>query len=61
MAIASAEISEILAKRYDAGFITDIEQEYAPPGLDESIVRFISAKKNEPQWLLDWRLEAGRR
>ena len=58
MAIASAEISEILAKRYDAGFITDIEQEYAPPGLDESIVRFISAKKNEPQWLLDWRLEA---
>lgn len=55
---ASAEIDEILKKRYDAGFVTDIEQEFAPPGLDESVVRFISAKKDEPEWLLNWRLEA---
>ena len=54
----NAAIHAALAKKYDAGFITDIEQEYAPPGLDESIVRFISAKKKEPQWLLDWRLAA---
>ncbi len=43
---------------YDAGFVTDIEMEYAPMGLSEDIVRFISAKKNEPQWLLEWRLKA---
>lgn len=58
MATASAEIDRFLKKNYSAGFVTDIEQEYAPPGLDESIVRFISAKKDEPQWLLDWRLES---
>ncbi len=45
-------------REYTAGFETDIEQEFAPPGLDESTVRFISAKKGEPQWLLDWRLKA---
>ena len=43
---------------YKYGFVTDIESEKAPIGLDESTVHFISAKKNEPQWLLDWRLEA---
>ncbi|MBU0799828.1 MAG: Fe-S cluster assembly protein SufB [Alphaproteobacteria bacterium] len=43
---------------YDAGFVTDIESDMAPKGLNEDIVRFISAKKNEPQWLLDWRLKA---
>jgi len=45
---------------YKYGFVTDIETESAPPGLDESTVRFISAKKGEPQWLLDWRLAAYR-
>jgi Fe-S cluster assembly protein SufB len=44
--------------KYDAGFETDIEMEYAPKGLNEDIVRLISKKKNEPQWLLDWRLKA---
>ena len=43
---------------YKYGFITDIEADEAPPGLDESTVRFISAKKNEPAWLLEWRLKA---
>jgi Fe-S cluster assembly protein SufB len=43
---------------YEWGFTTDIEQELAPKGLSEDTVRFISAKKNEPQWMLDWRLEA---
>ena len=44
--------------KYDAGFVTDIESDMAPKGLSEDIVRFISAKKNEPKWLLDWRLKA---
>ena len=45
-------------KAYSAGFVTDIESEKAPKGLSEDIVRFISAKKDEPQWLLEWRLKA---
>jgi Fe-S cluster assembly protein SufB len=44
--------------KYAHGFVTSIEQEFAPKGLDADTVRFISAKKNEPQWMLDWRLEA---
>ena len=60
MSTATEPIDEILSKGYDAGFITDIEQEYAPPGLNEEIVAFISKKKNEPEWLLDWRLKAYR-
>ena len=60
MATATQDIDEILEKRYDAGFVTEIEQEYAPKGLDEDIVRFISAKKQEPEWLLEWRLKAFR-
>ena len=46
---------------YKYGFVTDIDMELAPRGLNEDIVRFISAKKNEPDWLLDWRLKAYRR
>ncbi len=46
--------------KYEAGFETDVEMEYAPKGLNEDIVRLISQKKNEPQWLLDWRLKAFR-
>lgn len=45
---------------YKYGFITDIEVDKAPKGLDEGIVRFISAKKNEPEWMLEWRLKAYR-
>jgi len=54
-------ISEALINQdYKYGFVTEIEADTAPRGLDEDIVRFISAKKNEPTWLLDWRLKAYR-
>ena len=43
---------------YEHGFVSDIEQDYAPKGLTADTIRFISAKKEEPQWMLDWRLEA---
>ncbi len=43
---------------YEHGFVTDIAQDFAPRGLSEDIVRFISAKKQEPEWMLQWRLEA---
>lgn len=49
---------EDMAGKYDAGFITDIETEKAPKGLSEDTIRFISAKKNEPQWMLEKRLKA---
>ncbi len=45
---------------YKYGFVTDIEMDMAPKGLNEDIVRFISAKKNEPEWLLDYRLKSYR-
>ncbi|MCC7428563.1 MAG: Fe-S cluster assembly protein SufB, partial [Alphaproteobacteria bacterium] len=45
---------------YKWGFVTDIEMETAPKGLNEDIIRFISAKKKEPEWLLEWRLKAFR-
>src|SRR3954447_17520747 len=51
-------IERTVLSEYKYGFITDIEADEAPPGLSEDIVRFISAKKNEPQWMLDWRLKA---
>ena len=55
------EIQHDLEKReYDAGFVTDIDADTLPPGLDEDVIRHISAKKNEPEWLLEWRLEAYR-
>ena len=51
-----AKVAEL--ERYQHGFVTDIAQEFAPRGLSEATVRFISAKKNEPEWMLAWRLEA---
>src|ERR1700681_4602406 len=54
-------VRSIEVDQYKYVFVTDIESEKAPKGLSEETVRFISAKKNEPQWLLDWRLEAYRR
>src|SRR6476659_2101531 len=56
-----ARVREIDVDKYKYGFFTDIESVKAPKGLSEEVVRFISAKKNEPEWLLDWRLEAYRR
>lgn len=56
---ATADIQELVKKRvYSAGFITDIESDTVAPGLTEDTIGFISAKKQEPQWLLDWRLKA---
>ncbi|HEX8522137.1 MAG TPA: Fe-S cluster assembly protein SufB [Tepidisphaeraceae bacterium] len=60
MPTTDAEIEQLANREYKWGFITDIDSESAPPGLNEEIVRFISHKKNEPQWLLDWRLKAYR-
>src|SRR5438876_1326650 len=54
------KISTLAGEGYKYGFFTDIESEQAPPGLNEDTVRFISAKKKEPQWLLEWRLQAFR-
>jgi len=54
-------VRSLEADKYKYGFDSDIEQEFAPKGLNEDIVRFISAKKEEPDWLLEWRLEAYRR
>ena len=57
----STEVIEQLANtEYKYGFVTDIEQDIAPKGLNEDIVRLISAKKDEPEWLLEWRLRAYR-
>lgn len=50
-------IDDIANKEYEFGFTTDIEMDIAPAGLNEDIIRFISAKKNEPEWLLEWRLK----
>src|SRR3954468_22048553 len=47
-------------EQYKYGFVTDIETEKAPKGLNEDIIRFISAKKGEPAWMLEWRLKAYR-
>lgn len=53
----SSDIKNAVLNDYKYGFVTDIETDAAPKGLNEDIIRFISAKKNEPQWMLDWRLK----
>ncbi len=53
-------LEDLTSSDYKYGFVTDIEQEFAPKGLSEDIVRFISAKKEEPEWMLEWRLKAFR-
>ena len=60
MSSATETIEGFVKSEYKYGFITDIEAESAPPGLSEEIVRFISAKKNEPEFMLEWRLKAYR-
>lgn len=55
---SNEDIDQLIKKDYAAGFVTDIESETLPPGLDESVIRFISQKKGEPEWLLEWRLKA---
>ena len=60
MAIDSKQLGDLVAKKYQHGFVTDIEQDTVPPGLDEHVIRLISAKKNEPEFLTEWRLKAYR-
>ena len=60
MSAATTTIEEFAGREYEHGFITDIETDSVPPGLNEDIVRLISARKNEPVWMLDWRLKAYR-
>jgi len=55
------QVKQLDVDQYKYGFTTDLEVDKAPKGLNEEIVRFISAKKGEPQWMLDWRLDAYRR
>jgi Fe-S cluster assembly protein SufB len=54
----SEQVEHLIKKEYAAGFHTTIDSETLPPGLNEDVIRFISAKKNEPEWLLEWRLKA---
>jgi Fe-S cluster assembly protein SufB len=60
MTTATNTIEEFASKEYQYGFVTDIEAETVPKGLNEDVVRLISAKKGEPEWLLEWRLRAYR-
>src|ERR1043165_4931025 len=60
MSTSTETIERLVKQDYKYGFITDIEADAAPPGLSEDIVRFISKKKNEPEWMTEWRLKAYR-
>ena len=58
MSESDATIERLTREEYRYGFVTDIEQDTVAPGLSEEVVRLISAKKEEPEWLLEWRLKA---
>ena len=58
MSESNAAIEKIANREYAYGFVTDIEEDRIAPGLTEDVVRLISAKKEEPEWLLEWRLKA---
>ena len=60
MATNSQTLSDLVEKKYQYGFVTDIEQDLLPPGLDENVVRQISKKKGEPEFMTEWRLKAYR-
>ena len=60
MAADNSSLLELTNRDYKAGFVTDIESETLPPGLNEDVVRAISARKGEPEWLLEWRLKSYR-
>ena len=57
----SAVLQSLVNQPYKHGFVTDIESDVAPKGLNKDIIRLISAKKNEPEWLLTFRLDAYRK
>jgi Fe-S cluster assembly protein SufB len=56
--MSTPDLNALVSRSYRHGFVTDIDADTVPPGLDESVVRLISRKKQEPQFLLDWRLRA---
>ena len=58
MTTTNQVVRDVAKQEYKYGFVTDVEQESAPPGLNEDTIRFISAKKNEPEWMLEWRMKA---
>lgn len=58
MDAAEQQLAELAKAGYEAGFVSNIESETVPPGLDESVIRYISARKNEPEFMLEWRLAA---
>jgi Fe-S cluster assembly protein SufB len=58
MSTESNEVEQLVGQEYKHGFVTDIESDTVAPGLNEDVIRMISAKKNEPEWLLTWRLQA---
>ncbi len=58
---AVTDLDELVGREYKEGFVTDIEADTLPPGLDEDVIRFLSAKKDEPEFVLEWRLDAFRR
>ena len=60
MSTKPQDLDALVAQKYQHGFVTDIESDTVPPGLDETIITFISRKKREPQFMLDWRLRAFR-
>jgi Fe-S cluster assembly protein SufB len=60
MTTATRTIEELANREYKYGFVTDVEQEIVPKGLSEDVIRLISAKKEEPEWMLEWRLKAYR-
>jgi Fe-S cluster assembly protein SufB len=60
MATKPTDIESLVGQKYRHGFVTDIESDTVPPGLDEGVIRLISRKKGEPQFMLDWRLKAYR-
>ena len=58
---AVTDLGELVGREYKEGFVTDIEADTLPPGLNEDVIRFLSAKKDEPDFVLEWRLDAFRR
>ena len=60
MSATSETLESIIHKEYKPGFVTDLESDTFPPGLNEDVIRAISAKKEEPEFMLQWRLEAYR-
>jgi len=60
MTSTAKQVDELVSEGYEHGFVTDIETDIIPPGLDEGVIRFISQRKKEPEWVLDYRLKAYR-